>query len=245
MKKFLRYVTVVGMILLVAFASFENNDAKAGWSEKTGIVVSTTVSVREEPDTRSDRYTKLSNGNLVQIVGEVGDWYIIDLTSLGFKEGEGYALKNYIDTDVYYITLSDTVKLWADPFGTGVANGEKNKGTQMLVLYENAEWYVVQTRENSAGSSFIRKKDLNNSGQQNSYISSSANKKDNLYVVTAKSLRVRNNPDDAEKAVGFLHNGDVVKVIRIGEYYTSIEYEIAGQITECWVHTEYLKKIYK
>lgn len=256
------------MVCFVMFGTFSSmKEAKAvqkagpmSTYQKMGIVTCTNVSIRKEPDTRAGRYTRLENGDSVMIAGEWDkDWYIVDLKYLGQGEGQGYALKEYIATNTYNIILNESAILWADPFGSGIANGEKTKGTTMLVLAETADWFVVQTREFSAGSSFIQKSgldytivgddvSLNNGVGSNNIINNNQTPiqfSNNLYVVTARSLAVRSEADDNEEAVGFLHNGDVVKVIRYGDYFTSIEYVMSGQITECWVHTQYLKKIYK
>ena len=250
MKFTKRFVTFVAIALvLVSFFGVIGN-AKADSYPKQGMVICTSISVRQEPNTSAERYTRLSNGAVVKIIGETGSWYIVDLNMIGQGEGQGYCLKRYIDTDVYYITLPETVVAYAHPFDNAKANGEFNKGTRKLVLDENEEWLVIQTRDDSAGSSFIKKSDLfanggNGSNMQQTQINGRSTS-GNQYVVTVpKSLAVRSVPDDNEKAVGFLHNGDLVTVIQYGDYFSSIEYELAGQITECWVHSEYLKKVYR
>lgn len=284
-KNWFKKLVVLCLMCVIVFCTFVNqNEAKAVHTigtnsqvvtnvgeQKIGIVTCTNVSIRTEPDTRASRYTRLENGANVLILGEWDkDWYIIDLKFIGQGEGQGYALKEYIATNTYYIVLHESTVLWADPFGSGIANGEKSKGAKLLVLSETPQWLVVQTKESSAGSSFIKKSGLdyeipgnevidgdspsnwpsgwpttgnNSSGSNNQFTNVPAN--DNQYVVTATTLAVRSEADDNKEAVGFLHNGDVVKVIRYGEYFTSIEYVMAGQITECWVHTKYLKKIYR
>ena len=269
-------VVAMCLVCFLMFGTFAPaNEAKAvqkkeplAMYQKMGIVTCTNVSIRTEPDTRASRYTRLENGTSVLILGEWDkDWYIIDLKYLGQGEGQGYALKEYIATNTYYITLNESTVLWADPFGSGIANGEKSKGATMLVLSETPQWFVVQTKETSAGSSFIKKSGLdymitesdgtvgspvqgnqttgntsNNTGN-NQFVNVPS--QNNQYVVTARTLAVRSEPDDNKAEIGYLHNGDIVNVIRYGEYFTSIEYVMAGQITECWVHTRYLKKIYK
>lgn len=245
-KKILTLVVffVLLMTTMVAEAAVDVNTGVI-----TGIVTSTTVSIRKEMDVKADRYCSLKNGDEVIIAGETGAWYIIDLRSPAIgqvEEGYGYALKKYINVRAYWFTLPNTVTLWADTWGSGVANGEKTAGTTMLVLSENSQWLCVQTRDTSAGSSFIRKADLNQGSGCASTESTFVTEGDaGAYVVTANTLAVRSEPNDDQKAIGFLHNGDVVEVIRWGDYFSSIKYTWAGQVTECWVHSVYLKKIYK
>lgn len=62
-------------------------------------------------------------------------------------------------------------------------------------------------------------------------------------LVNCHTLAVRRNPDDNEKSLDFLHNGDVVQVIKYGEYYTSINFaseKTSWQTVEAYVHTEHL-----
>ena len=59
-------------------------------------------------------------------------------------------------------------------------------------------------------------------------------------VVNCQTLAVRARPDDNQKSLGFLHNGDVVQVSEIGDYYTSIYYSYKGVTVIGYVHTEHL-----
>ena len=246
MKRILAFALVCAMLACNAYAvSVQEASSGVTSGNVVGIVTSTTVSIRISPSVNAEKYCTLRNGDEVAIVGETGDWFIINLEALEMGlQGHGYARRQYINPATYLYTLPKTVILWADTWGSGVANGEKTAGTTLRVLSENAEWLCVQTRDSSAGSSFIRKSDLG----QSTWIPNGnvqANTTAGLYVVTASTLAVRSYPDDEKEAVGFLHNGDTVTVIQWGDYFTSIEYVMAGRITECWVHTQYLKKVYR
>lgn len=234
-------------LLLCISLLFGNAIAKADY---IGTVTSTRASVRELPDTNAKRYCYIQNGDEVSVLGEHGDWYIVDLQTLNLSEqpeqAYGYVLKKYLSFTLSQITLTNTVTLWADPWGSGIANGEKVKGTVLTVLSETDQYFCVQTNDGKAGSSFLKKSDIY--CQQDSFFPTSSTSTyitptSTQAVVTATSLKVRRNAIEDDPAVGFLHTGDVVTVLQWGDSLTAIVYEVAGQPAECWVHTEYLEPI--
>ncbi|MBO5143326.1 MAG: SH3 domain-containing protein [Clostridia bacterium] len=256
MKRFLTFILVVIMTVCSfseAFAIGSNSVEPVG---RIGRVICTSCSLREQPDTSSTRYASLKNSTVVSILGESGEWYAIDLAVIE-QEGIGYIFKKYIRADPYYITLPKTVILWADPFGSGKANGEKDKGNELLVISETAEWYCVQTRESSAGSSFIRKSDLgiysgSNQGYQDDYYCENDYYDGNdyyygagTYMVKCTTLGVYPEPNDDLKRIGFLHYQDKVQVLELGDYFTKISYNLDGTNVVAYVHTEHLIKVYE
>ena len=62
-------------------------------------------------------------------------------------------------------------------------------------------------------------------------------------LVNCNTLAVRANPDDNLESLGFLHNGDIVQVYQVGEYYSSIYYDYKGVKVIGYVHTEHLLAI--
>lgn len=219
-------------------------------ANNNAIVISSSVSVRVSTDTNSTRLASLKNGNTMLVVAQVGDWYQIDLSSIGLEPGYGYARKQFIALNPRYVecTLNETV-LWADPWGTGLSVGTKGKDDILLVLYETADWYMVQCRESTAGSAFVRKSDIHggavsgvpdtNNGNFIFHTGNGAGK----YFVNCTTLGVYPTPDDNVNRVAFLHNGDVVEVLEFGDYFTKIKYELKGTPCECYVHSKYLLKV--
>ena len=239
MKKWKQFGVYFLAVMLICVGIFGINEAKADYNDKIGIVTSTRVSVRKDAKEKASRICYLQNGDTVLIVGENSEWYVVDLSSIGQGQGTGYALKKYINPDAYYIKLVKGVTLWSSPWETEHSNGYKDAGTVMLVLAEDSEWYCVQTCDSTAGSSFIKKSELHDTVNSSSEPTSMRKN----YVVVCSTLAVRSEPNDDLKAVGFLHNGDVITVIEYGDYFSAIEYEWAGQITKCWVHSEHIKEI--
>lgn len=214
------------------------------------VVISTNVSIRERTQENADRIARLSNGDIVNIVGESGRWYIIDMSTFNQPELKGklgYALKQYFLKNPKWITLTaDETYLWADPWGSGISNGSKSKGAKMLVLMETNDWYVVQTRDDSAGSSFIRKSDVNGNSNGSSIIIPGATQNGygaGTYMVNCNTLGVYPYPDDNVERVDFLHYGDIVTVLSKGDYFTKIKHAVNGVPCECYVHSQHLIKV--
>ena len=240
MKKVISLVLVVAMLLgtLCGYASASTKLV----SGMNALVVSSRASVRVDTDIKSDRIVSLKNGEQMIVVGEKNGWYIVDRMSIGQGEGYGYILKRYVKLHPNYISLPKEVTLWADPWGTGLANGSKSEGTILLVLAETTEWLCVQTNDNAAGASFISKAELygGNFSSQNTAIDPYNRPK---AVVVCSTLAVRRTPNDEAEPVGFFHNGDVLEIVTRGEYFTGVVWEFSGQKTECWVHTEHLQEL--
>ena len=243
--------TVMVMAIMFSTVTVAMAETKYYKQPAEAVVISTNVSVRERMNENADRIARLSNGDKVNIVGESGRWYIIDMST--FNQPEligvyGYALKQYFLKNPKWITLTaDETYLWADPWGTGISNGSKSKGTKMLVLMETAEWYVVQTRDNSAGSSFIKKSDVyqngNTSTGTNVIVPSVQQNGAGTYMVKCDTLGVYPYPDDNVERVDFIHYGDIVNVLSVGDYFTKIKHEINGISCECYVHSVHLIKV--
>lgn len=246
MKKIFLTVMMVVVMLLGSVANVALAETKYYKQPEEAIVVSTSVSIRAKTNEESDRLAKMSNGDWVKIIGENGRWYIIDLTYNypDWNGSYGYALKQYFVKNPEWITLTaEETYLWADPWGTGISNGSKVKGTKMLVLMETAEWYVVQTRDNSAGSSFIKKSDVYNGGFTIGNSTSENKYGAGTYMVKCDTLGVYPYPDDNVERVDFIHYGDLVTVLTVGDYFTKIKHEINGISCECYVHSEHLIKV--
>jgi len=241
--KLIMWLTVVVIVLSLLsqqFPAVAENTVNSG--SLTGVVICSSLSVRVAPDTRADRIVSLKNGNMVEIENVFDEWLEIQLSSIGAGEGTGFILKRHVRILPYYYTLPEDAILWADPFGSGLANGEKVKGSTVLVLAETSDWYVVQTRESTAGSSFIKKNGQNSVNNNTTIVSPSFSR---AVVIAPKSLAVYLDSSDDSRVIAYLHPGDVVEITKSGEYFTGIKFTLEGQTTECWVHTKWLKEIYE
>ncbi len=249
------FKAIIATVMVMAIMLGTVNVAMAEMYKKPAeaVVISTNVSIREKTNENADRIARLSNGDKVNIVGESGRWYIIDMSTFNQPELNGklgYALKQYFLKNPKWITLTaDETYLWADPWGSGISNGSKSKGAKMLVLMETNDWFVVQTRDDSAGSSFIKKSDVYQSGNTsngtNNFVPGTTQNGygAGTYMVKCDTLGVYPYPDDNVERVDFIHYGDIVTVLSFGEYFTKIKHSIGGIQCECYVHSQHLIKI--
>ena len=160
MKKLTSLLLVVLMMMTFMAASYAEDSTY--YSERTGTVICTQLTVRSTPSTNGKSCGKLKNGQTCTIIGRTGDWYIIDLASCGFKnypEGTGYAKASLIVEDPRWIVLTKYTVMYADPWSMQKSNGEQSSRV-LQVISENEWLYCVQTRETTAGSSFILKSDV-------------------------------------------------------------------------------------
>ncbi len=121
-----------------------------------GTVVCRQCNVRSSPKTSASSYGKLKNGQTCTIIGEYGEWTMVDLSSCGFNDqGYGFVKKGLIETDPYWIVLTQYTYLYATPWQmNGSRNGEQSDRV-MLVIEEQYPWYAVQCCENTPGTSFV------------------------------------------------------------------------------------------
>ena len=256
-KRFL-LVSLVFILLTIATISTCYAD---GYYYGYGTVISTTVSVREAPDTRSTRLYKAKNMDQLVITGEQNGWYIVDLYASGLSTGPmtGYALSKYIVFDGYMIQMSSgSLDVYSDPW-SGKCNAEKaQSGEQLFVIYETNEWVVIQLRtaEKTAGSGFIKKRDLGiydgsslQFGQKyrfeggNGYVTSPGTYGTRwmvMYDNDGVSVGIREQPDLNTKKLAIIHSGDIVTVIQNnGEFAYVLYVKPNGQQVYGWVKTKY------
>lgn len=171
----LRTMRTLLITLAVIILSLTTANAENFWTDdyspymfqysQTGIVLCTQLTIRTEPSTSASEYGKLNNGQTCTIIGQYDEWYIIDLSSLdgGYFFSSynpyGFIKSSLVKLNPYWITLTQYTNLYADPWGSGVKNGEQS-GRTMLVISESQDYYCVQCRDFNAGSSFIRKWDV-------------------------------------------------------------------------------------
>ena len=154
MKRIFSLLMVV-IILASAYAYAEN-----------GKVLPNYITVRQGP---GDSYNKICNAynfNQLVVVGEVvgsnnETWLMLDVqnSNLNSDETIGYVKKVFVSTNGYWIQLNGSVYLYSDPW-SGKRNGYRETGEILYVIYEDENWYVVQTNDEESGSSFIKKNDV-------------------------------------------------------------------------------------
>ena len=237
----------------VAFADgYQNNPYTYNYS-RPGTVLCRQCNVRSEPKTNAKSYGKLKNGQTVTIVGEYGDWTIVDLSSCGFNtQGTGYVKKGLIVPDPCWIVLTQYTNFYATPWNiNGYKNGEQS-GRVVLLIEEYYPFYAIQCCESTPGTSFIYMSDV---GQYSQY-------GQNLYVVADEKVPVCDAPWGRQ--ISSLDRFTIVNVLsggyansgiqdypfdnydqcyeNDGYYYVAVNY---GQQDEYYgyIKTQYLQKI--
>lgn len=221
-------------------------------AEMEGVVLPNYVSVRELPDESSKRLYKAYSSKELVIVGQVNEWYIVDLKSSGFTEedGIGYVKSIYIVTTGYSLRLTgDSIYVYQDPW-SGKANGERGNGDTLFVTYETLEWLVVKTNSDSSGSSFVRKSDvgLYNYVGDTTYVDSHttgyigiSDAISNRWMVgDGYKVGIREQTNMQGEILEVIYSGDIVTVLQNeGEYAYVVYTNLKGQSVYGWVRTKY------
>ena len=259
MKRMVLSIFLVMLLVIVPFTS-SVADAYTQWYG-TATVISTTVSIRENPDTRSTRLYKAKNMDELYITGEYYDWYIVDLyqSGLSAEQMTGYVLKKFVVLNGYTIVLSGgSLDVYTDPW-SGKCNGQKAQaGEKLFVIYETNEWLVCQlkTEEKTPGTCFVRKSDISMFGyhyrfeggnDQTGYVTNPGGYGTRwmvMYDSDGVSVGIREQPDLNSKKLVIIHSGDIVTVIRNEGEFAYVMYEKPnGQQVYGYVKTKYFELV--
>ena len=201
---------------------------------RSGTVVCSQLTLRSTPSTSGKEYGKLKNGQTCVILGEYDEWFIIDLSSVGISGDYGFAKSALIKEDPAWIVLTQYTYMYTDPweYDDAKRNGEQS-GRVCLVISESRAFYCVQCKENSPGSSFIRKRDV---GQYSQY-------GQNLHVVAEADVPVYEAPfGGGTKDV--LGRFTIVNVDAYSDIYCHVTVN-TGEANQYdgWVESRYLQRI--
>ena len=263
-----RVVCLVLAVLLVAVSSLAMAEGYYDSSVSgTGTVISGSVSIRETPDTRANRLYKAKNMDDLVIIGQQGDWYVVDCYSSGLSAEPqiGYALKSFIVLNGYRIQISGgSLNVYSDPW-SGQTNGQKAQaGETLFVIYETNEWLVCQlkTDDKVPGSCFVRKVDVGMydyssstqfgeqyrfEGGQQGYVTAPGTYGTRwmvMYDSDGVSVGIREQPDLDTKMLVIIHSGDIVTVIQNNGEFAYVMYEKEnGQQVYGWARTKYFEPV--
>ncbi len=203
--------------------------------ERYGTVICTQLTVRSAPSTGATEYGKMKNRQNCRIVGEYQTWFMVDLASIGITNSQasyGFVQASLIKEDPAWIVLTKYTYMYTDPWNSYIPkqNGQQS-GRVLLVISENDEFYCVQCREGTAGSSFIHKWDV---GQYT---------KDGMpsYVVVGDKVPMY---DTNWNLVEELSYYTIVKVLNSTDdhYYIALNYG-TEQERHGWVQRDYIQRI--
>lgn len=122
------------------------------------IVISKSISLRVEPNVRSERISSLSNGTLLNILNDQGDWLYVNVWNQ--KEQayiQGWLKSDFIVRNPRFVTTHQSTYVYAIPDRGGKKVGEVISGTQLVVIGEYGDFWVVNLR---SASGFIYKEDV-------------------------------------------------------------------------------------
>lgn len=225
-KMFRLICVMMVLTLLVPHMAASAEDCYSGTDvQKTGIVICSTGSLRDAPDTNATKLATLKNGTLVPIVSKEGNFYKVDLASLDVKdlkvhEGYGYVLATLVATDMYFIHLDGYYFVYADPWYAEKSNGQKNGN--FLVISDNGDWMAAQLTKGVAGSTFIKKSErgypIYNYIYDGKWYGSS-------HSLVLRETQILGAPGNYDFVVGTLNVDDVVKKAgSVEDGYQPIEY---------------------
>lgn len=123
-----------------------------------GVVISQNVSLRESPSTGARRIASIPNGEMLSLLDEQNGWYTVSWwDSKSNTPQQGYVLVDYVVRDPQYITTTGSTYVYSTPSRSSKKVGQVVSGTQLVVIGEWGDFWVVNLR---SASGFIYKRDV-------------------------------------------------------------------------------------
>lgn len=136
---------------------FVRADAKAQ-TVYPGIVISQSVSLREAPSTGARRIASIPNGSVLDLLDEQNGWYYVRCwDSKTQTEMEGYVVVDYVVRDPLFVTTTKSTYVYSTPDRGSKKVGQLVSGTQLVVIGEWGDFWVVNLR---SASGFLYKRDI-------------------------------------------------------------------------------------
>lgn len=123
-----------------------------------GIVISQNVSLRESPSTGAKRLASIPNGSIFDLLDEQNGWYRVSYwDGKAIAPMEGWVRVDFVVRNPSFITTTNATYVYATPNRSAKKVGELTSGTQLVVIGEYNDFWVVNLR---SASGFIYKKDI-------------------------------------------------------------------------------------
>ena len=122
-----------------------------------GIVISQSVTLRQSPSTTAKQLARPTNGAVFDILGTQGDWYHVRYYGSGNDPVEGYVRTYFVVEDPAFVTTTRQTYVYAVPSRQSKMVGELVPGTQLVVIGEYGDFWVVNLR---SASGFIHKEEI-------------------------------------------------------------------------------------
>ena len=221
----------------------ENNSSNTPTNPSPGVTVTTgqvygvegsNLRVRTAPSLSASTFGYLLNGEVVEIIGESGNWYAIK-----YKGETGYCSKDYVkkisnstsdnnsngstnttpstpNTQTTFkgevINADAGLRVRAGASTSSSILGHIYTGTKVDVIGESGSWYKINYngKEAYASKDYIKKVTDSNSNNNNS--GSQVTSKKGEVINASAGLRVRSEANTNSSILGYLYTGDKVDI---------------------------------
>lgn len=122
------------------------------------VVISQNVSLRETASTGAARLASIPNGSVLEVMSEEGSWYYVRYWD-GKSETPmmGYVRSDFVVRDPSFVTTTQSTYVYSTPSRSSKKVGQLVSGTQLVVIGEYNDFWVVNLR---SASGFIYKNDI-------------------------------------------------------------------------------------
>lgn len=217
-------------------------NAKSERATRKGQVVnvSTSLRVRSEANTSSSVIGYLYNGDKFDILGTSGEWYKISYSNIVGYVHKDYVKELQVETTQKgeVVNVSSSLRIRSAASTNSSVLGTLQPGDKFDILGKSGEWYNIKfgTIVGYVHGDYVKITGTSNVTPQEPETPSE--KIGQVYNVST-NLRVRTSPSTSATVLGYLINGENVKIKdQSGEWY-KIDFE--GK--DGYVHKDYIKLV--
>ena len=123
-----------------------------------GIVISQNVSLRENPSTGARRIASIPNGAMFDLLDEQNGWYYVSYyDGKNASPLQGWVVVDFVVRNPSFLTTTKSTYVYSTPTRSSKKVGQLVAGTQLVVIGEYGDFWVVNLR---SASGFIYKRDV-------------------------------------------------------------------------------------
>ncbi|WP_028400692.1 SH3 domain-containing protein [Ectobacillus panaciterrae] len=174
--------------------------------------------VRTGPNTSSTILGLVTQGQPLQVVGEVNGWYKIQ-----YNNKDAYVSKDYV-TPGQVVVDAVTLRVHTGPSTSHSTLGLVGQGQILQVTGETDGWYKIQYNDKDA---YVSKAYVTTNGTAVK-VAKATVQANGKYIVNVPSLRVRTGPSTSHPILSALDKGQVVHVV--GEVQDWYKIQFNGQV---------------
>ncbi|WP_096190289.1 SH3 domain-containing protein [Evansella halocellulosilytica] len=241
MKKASAVIIFLCSFLFIFTLHSEHTHQVYGNSANKGEITASLLNVRESPSTSAPIIARLSKGTSINLNGENGQWYQVQV---GSRTG-------YIHSDYVKVTHTSSESASTEKIGSGEVTasrlnvrasastsssviGSLSNGTTVDLYEDEGSWYKVRVNGNWG---YVHKDYVKRDGSSNGS-GSSTDEKIGSGEVTASRLNVRASASTSSSIIGSLSNGTSIDLYEDqGSWY---KVRVNGNWG--YVHKDYVKR---